>query len=156
MGLKDLDGMDIPDNKGGRPEKDEDEDQFSGREKEHAFNPNKDNPDWWLIRVRQRIDEDKLDSASFEKMMQVIGEVAEETHMNPIDVRKKLDEHEVYETDWERYREWELDTVAHGESPDSRVPLGPTPTPSNQQQEVSVFDDDDSSSGLKSLVGDKK
>lgn len=110
MGLNDLNGMDIPDNKGGRPSKDDNEEQHARIAAGDPHTLDKDEEDWWYQKYTKYVMEaDSVDEA--------ITLIAENTFVNPIEIRKKLDEFGIHETDWDNY----IDTHPAYEN-DARIP----------------------------------
>lgn len=84
---------------------------------ETAFLPGKDSKEWWIDIILDtdaiqseaetgEIDDDEvLKEFIIDVSDSLIRELAGLTHISPVDVRKKLSEHGLYETDWERYKE---------------------------------------------------
>lgn len=98
MGLQDLDGMDVPDNKGGRPPEEDKEEQWSGSTPGDPYIPYKDDEEWWRDKfetAKQKTDD--IDAA--------VTEVSRIIHVNPIEIRKRLSEYDIYDTDWDEYRD---------------------------------------------------
>lgn len=98
MGLQELDGMDTPDNKGGRPPK-SDEEQSRGREvKGEAFLPSKDDEEWWREKFNRFTEENS-------NIGDAITQLSDFIMVHPLEVRKRLEDYGIHETDWEEYVE---------------------------------------------------
>lgn len=159
MGLNDLIPDDAGEAKGGRPKSRE-----LGQTIEPAgepFLPENDTEEWWAERIEDVTDdnpvlEDKeLQDLKFEHTVEVMGSIADLTSVHPVRVRKKLDEHDIMETDWEEYINFYSDSVL-----DSRVPgydgSGYSPRVEENPWEQAVEDDssseDENEGGLHNLL----
>lgn len=150
MGLNDLEGMDVPDNKGGRPTKDEEDDTRGRTAEGDGLTLKKETKDWWRMKFKKfKNEEDDVDDA--------IMEMAEHISVSPIIARKKLQEYDLYETDWEEYIEkytiYENDlripiNEASGTGTAGLSGLFSDPITSNS----SSSNDDEPSSGLSSMI----
>lgn len=126
--------------------------------------PENDDEQWWLERLddiaekEPVLGENTLDEMEFHHSVEVIGALSDLVSLHPVEVRKKLSEHEIYETEWEDYIGFYDDTVL-----DDRVPHydGEDFTPTIKEN---PWDDDDSSQqeqeekegGLHGLIEDAK
>lgn len=151
MGLDELDGMGVPDNKGGRPTKDEEEETHGRTAEGDALTLKKETEDWWRMKFnRFKQETDDVDEA--------IKEMAEHISVSPIIARRKLQEYELHETDWEEYIE--KYTIYEN---DLRVPIVEADGSSTANlsglfsdpitETTSSDDDDEPSSGLSSMIG---
>lgn len=97
MGLNDLDGMDVPDNKGGRPSKTE-EDSNGRKYDGDALTLDKDSEDWWRVKFNNfKNDYNDVDEA--------IQALSDHVAVFTREVRVTLDDYGIYETDWEEWIE---------------------------------------------------
>ena len=142
--------------KGGRPKSKEIGEPVSVEGE--PYTDDKDSADWWeevlsdVAEDEPIIKENSLDELEFMKVVDVVGQVSDYTYLAPVEVRKKLSEHDIYETDWERYIEFYDDALL-----DDRVPhydgVGyttkkvTTTTPTDDDG-----DDDEKTGGLHNLV----
>lgn len=95
MGLDDLPGMDIPDNKGGRPEKTEEGPNTRAVDGD-PFTQHKDEKDWWRVVFNRFVTGDELS-------IDELAEIADYTHVSPWTVVEKLDQYgikEMEDGDW--------------------------------------------------------
>lgn len=113
MGIMDLEGMDVPDNKGGRPPKNDDN-YSEDRGVEHAYTPGLDSEEWWLDRVNDRTSPEELEEMDMFDRMETIGLISHDTASDPFFVRRKLAEHGIYDTDWDTYIEWRREDTGRG------------------------------------------
>lgn len=150
MGVMDLDGMDIEDNKGGRPEKDEKEKDEQGHVKADGdpFTQEKNTESWWQEKVDDHIGVFGTMPETFEESREMVMEISQITHLNPVNVRLYLEEHGVFETDWDEYRE-ELGSS----SVDLRVPGTDRAEPIKTTSSTSSSSSD---SGLGALIDSAK
>jgi len=160
MGLSDLEGMDTPDNTGGRPTKEEQEDETLRDVTGEPFVKGNDTQDWW----QEQLEEVMTEKESIEE---AIAGLAGRAFVHPIVARKKLEMHGIYETDWEAYIEeypaYEDDERivsrlrAAGVKTDDDADDNSSPESGVQLFETSSDSDDNSSddspsSGLSSLI----
>lgn len=151
MGLDDLSGMSIPDNKGGRPSKDEQEDEHVRIAEGDPHTSAKEDEDWWY-QIHAKFD------AEADNERELIELISQHVFINPISVRRKLQQYDIYETDWE-----ELIEKYPMYKNDARIPgneLNSSGTAGMSSRLDDVFggsssssnDDDDISGGLSSLM----
>lgn len=151
MGLDELNGMGIDDNKGGRPSKDELENSSRQVVQGDPFTPDKDDEDWWY----QKYTKYKMEA---DNTAEIITLIADHVFVNPIEVRKKLHDYDILETDWSEYQE-----MYPRYDNDARIPgneLNSTGTAGMGSRIDDVFsgsssssnDDDGPSDGLASLM----
>lgn len=142
--------------KGGRPKSKEIGEPVSVEGK--PYTDENDSTDWWEeilsdVAEDEPILEDKsLDELDFQKVVDVVGQVSDYVYLAPVDVRKKLSEHDIYETDWEQYIEYHNDVLL-----DARVPHydGDSYTTKEVTTTTSTTDssgDEEKSGGLHNLV----
>lgn len=150
MGVMDLDGMDVPDNKGGRPEKDEEEKDEHGHIQAEGdpFTSEKNEEAWWQEKVDDYIGVFGEMPETFDEGREMVMEIADITHLNPINVRLYLDEHGVFETDWDEYRD-----EMSASSVDMRVPGSSRPAP---VKTTSTSTSTKTNSGLGALIDSAK
>ena len=98
MALSDLEGMDTPDNTGGRPEKEEQEDETLRDVAGQPLVKGNDTEDWW----QEQLDQIMMNKDSVED---AIPALAGRAFVHPIVARKKLEMHGIHETDWKVYVE---------------------------------------------------
>lgn len=141
MGLDDLDGMDIPDNKGGRPPKKDNDDKRKRKGGGDPFTSNKGGEDWWEHKFNRFMqDHDSADEA--------IEALGDHIAVSPIEVRRKLTEFDVFETDWDEYLE-KYSIYAN----DSRIPTVSGGSSSSGSSSSSLFEtEEEPSSGLEGLI----
>ena len=159
MGLNDLDGMDTPDNKGGRPSKTEKqsrESRFDG----DALTVEKDHEDWWRHKFNRFKEE-------YDDMDEAIPALADHVAVFPREVRVKLEDYGIYETDWEayieKYPDMKRDTVIKDKLIEAGIDVPDADSSSGVSPELnSMFggsstgttndDEDGPSEGLQSLM----
>lgn len=124
MGLNDIVPDDAGEAKGGRPPK-----KDIGQTREvygDPFIPEKDNEEWWQEKVDEIVLGDDLfgeetpnsmEEMGMEELEKRLAELSDHIAVNPLDVRTKLDEHGIYETDWSEYMESHAEYYL-----DSRIP----------------------------------
>lgn len=159
MGLDDLDGMGIPDNKGGRPSKSGGTEKQKRQAEGDALTIQKDNEDW----LRHKFNRFKGETDTIDEC---IEQLSAHIYINQITVRKKLEEYDIHETDWEEYIEkysmykkdgrlinrlLEAGVITESEVPSSEVSPGLS-SMFGDSTTSSTDDDDDVSSGLDSLL----
>lgn len=115
MGLDDLQGMDKPDNVGGRPPKEEQEDEYGRSLPGDPLIMDKDDEEWW----EEVIDEVVEDGQGIED---AIPEISNYIYVNPIEVRKMLEDHGFIENDWDEYIESRREKMGNDHLLDSRIP----------------------------------
>lgn len=164
MGLDQLDGMDTPDNKGGRPPKEEQETKRSRTPDGDPLTIKTDREDWinhkFNVHLGDTEDEDEDEA---------IISMANELHVHPIVIRKRLEQYDIYETDWEKYIEkypmYKKDLRIRGRLEKAGVDTPSTGSSSGVSSDLDrIFDDvdtsssssedDDMSSGLSSMIED--
>lgn len=152
-----LEAFDIaPDNKGGRKEKDDEEEEQYGRRVEGTFNPEVDTEEWWRERIEEVCGELNEDD-DFETNADKIGDLASATAEFPVDVRKRLHKHGIFETDWEEVLDYYPDHVL-----DSRYPgydggnYSPTVESDPWKSSVDIPNTGSPDSGLASIVENAK
>ena len=149
MGLEDL----IPDGtgtgSGGRPKS---RDLGDMREPfGNPFLPERDTEEWWKEQFAEKC---KVipPSDDFETIARKIARLSDWVGLHPVEVRKKLEEHDIYETDWEEYRNYYDDKHL-----DSRVPgIDGPPFEHEISDEPWDTTEEREKSGLHSLIENAK
>lgn len=142
--------------KGGRPKKKEIGEPVSVEGKPHTGED--DSADWWEETLSEVAEEEpilkdnSLDELGFLKVVDVVGLISDYTYLAPVEVRKKLSEHDIYETDWEQYIEFYDDALL-----DDRVPHYDGHGYTTQKVTTTTLndddgDDDEKTGGLHNLV----
>lgn len=151
MGLDDLNGMDVPDNEGGRPEKSEESGRSARTPMDAASLEDIKSEGWWNVEFNSLLKE-------YDDVDDVVMELQRRTYLGPIEIRIRLEEYDIHETDWEAYVE-----KYPVRKKDSRVPgntLSSSGTAGMSSRLDDVFDgtssdsdnDDGPSDGLASLM----
>lgn len=107
MGLNDLPGMDTPQKVGGRPPKEEEEDEYEKREAHgDPYTPEKDDEEWWRDIYDGYVDGDGIDPSEMALM-------AHHTHLHPWKVMEHLDEHDIHSwSDFDRPDDYPSEDLA--------------------------------------------
>lgn len=100
MGLKDLVPDGAGDAKGGRPEEKGIETREMGW---RTFCDDRDTEEWWNKLIKDVLGFKGVPDEEGEELREALEELAEESHIPVLEVRTKLHEHGIYETDWEHY-----------------------------------------------------
>lgn len=158
MGLNELDGMDTPDNLGGRPTKEKEKSKRVREVEGHPHTMNKESADWWRVKFNKWKDE-------ADNIWETIKMLADDVSINPITVRKILEKHDIYHTNWDeyvkRYPIYEDDAripgneISGGDSSDVARRLDDVFGESSSPTFTESSDDDDDnepSEGLSSLM----
>lgn len=147
MGLRDL----IPDDTGGTGGRPKESGVGSTREVYgEPFLPEKDNTFWWEEQVEE-VTGGLSSFTSFEENAKKIGELSDWVGLHPVEVRKKLSEYNIYETDWEEYIEYYSDEVLDGRVPGYEDDFSPD-IQSNPWDDTEWGRDEEKDGGLHNLV----
>lgn len=139
-----------PDNPGGRPPKEEQEEEDSLREVYgDPYSPDKSDADWWQEKLDEALASGEIPTDNFNDFIKASSIVADWVHISTIEVLKQLKKEEVIEFDWEWVRE---------EAPDEWKDLR---WPKKARYEVfevegSSTEDEEYTGGLASLVDEAK
>lgn len=99
MGLEQFDVA--PDNKGGRPEKEEqDSGSFSSRYDGRVLVEGDADKDWWEEVLVEAIGQEELPMDDFDEFINASSELSNHVHSQTINVWKSLEEHGVANIDW--------------------------------------------------------
>lgn len=143
MGLNDLDGMDVEDNKGGRPPKEEIDDTNRRSGTGEPFMPQYDNKEWWKEKFNKFKSEENT-------IQDAITALSAHAQLHTIRIRKKLEEYDIYETDWAEFVEdnemYRIDMRIRGRLREAGVDVPTTSsTKSTSSSSTTLFDDSSSS-----------
>lgn len=159
MGVHELDGMDKPDSTGGRKPKNESKDDDT-RSKGDAFMIKKDSKEWWENKINNVRDKEG------KNIEDLIPRLSGHVHTHPIEVRKKLENHEIHKTDWEELKQEykiyendprvidEIDNEEVNKPKSSDDNLADFLKSSKKENTSDEKNDKKTSSGLDSLIND--
>lgn len=138
-----------PDNKGGRPSKEEQEEEetverYSGR----VYVASEADENWWKETINELFGGIDLHTLDKEELRDKITELSDFTHTNPVEIRKELEEHKLIGDEWEEYVEQSPDHTLDGRVPGVE---GPTDTKSYSPS-FSSSSKDDTPEGLQSII----
>lgn len=94
-----------PDNKGGRPTKDEQETVGRDRGYGDPYTPYKASKEWWEEKVEEAVDGGEINTEDYDQFVEDIIQLSDYVHTVSIEVEKMLDEAGVVDIDWEWVRE---------------------------------------------------
>lgn len=159
MGLKDNFNI-APDNKGGRPEKSQEEEDTGREAPGEPYPCDDETPEgWWSEQVKEvfgvTTDTDAFmeDTGSFEKKCNKISRLSNWVSLNPIDCRKAMADDDFYQCNWQEYRDEMDDKFLDARVPGVEIKTKTGSTSFSSSSSSSKLDSD---SGLGSLISDAK
>lgn len=142
-----LDNFNVaPDNKGGRPEKDEEETDEDRTVRGEPFVEEKADKSWWLKVMTDSIGQRELPQDDFQQFLDAISTLADHVHTQPINVLHELEEHEIQYIEWEWVKE-----NSDERGFDARWP-GEGPVTGSSSPSFGSTSSYDSDSGLGSII----
>jgi len=159
MGLKDNFNI-APDNKGGRPEKSQEEEDTRREAPGEPYPCNDEMPEgWWSEQVKEvfgaSTDPDTFMEGigSFEEKCNMISQLAGWVSLNPIDCRKAMADDGFYQCNWQEYRDEMDEKFLDARVPGIEIEGKSKRTSFGRSSSSSKLDSD---SGLGSLITDAK
>lgn len=141
-----------PDNKGGRPKKEEQETVGKSRSYGDAYTPYKADEDWWREKINESVDGSEINTDDFDQFVQDMMQLADHVHTSTIEVEKLLDEAGVVDIDWSWVRE-----EAPDEWKDMRWPREARHKTFSPDIDTSTEEEDEEpAGGLASIVNEAK
>lgn len=145
MGIQDFNVA--PDNKGGRPPKSEQEkEEEKGIVKGRPYVDSEADEEWWEEVLDHVVGEGSVPGDSIESKSKHITDISDYTHLQPPEVWKQLEEHEMVDVDWDEYKE-----VYGTSGTDSRIP-GVGSEPGSGSFSSGSSESETTATGLKSII----